>query len=127
MASQVCSVLVFVINRIEARGLVIRLIGGDEHIHFGSFRSPPVVIPMSGIVRTHLFDCIDVVAQLFSRVKKTSCDSMDLSCQHNTYHMLYLDAAGSVILRYVPACSSSAGGLYNLPASRVEDGTSSRG
>lgn len=115
MASRVCSVLVFVINRIEARGLVIRLIGGDEHIHFGSFRSPPVVIPMSGIVRTHLFDCIDVVAQLFSRVKKTSCDNMDL------------DAAGSVILRYVPACSSSAGGLDNLPASRVEDGTSSRG
>ena len=99
MASQVCSVLVFVINRIEARGLVTRLIGGDEHIHFGSFRSPPVVIPMSGIVRTHLSGCIDVVAQLFSRVKKTSCDNMDLSCQHNTDHMLYLEAAGA------PSCA----------------------
>ena len=60
MASQVCSVLVFVINRIEARGLVIRLIGGDEHIHFGSFRSPPVVMnftierPLLGVSRSFL-------------------------------------------------------------------------
>ena len=86
MASQVCSVLVFVINRIEARGLVLRLIGGDEHIHFGSFRSPPVVVPMSGTVRTHLSGCIDVVAQLFSRVKKTSCDNMDLSSYRRLLH-----------------------------------------
>ena len=44
MASQVCSVLVFVINRIEARGLVIRLIGVVDPLILGVSAACPAAM-----------------------------------------------------------------------------------
>ena len=71
----------------------------DEHIHVGSFGYHRWLYLCLVSNRTHLSDCTDVVAQLLSRGKRTSCDNMDLSCQHNTDHMLYLEAAGA------PSCA----------------------
>ena len=75
------------------------IVGGGEHIHVGSFGYHRWLYLCLVSNRTHLSDCTDVVAQLLSRVKRTSCDNMDLSCQHNTDHMLYLEAAGA------PSCA----------------------